>query len=76
MLEKWYNDYNGRVPTLTMMTYARLAIEMERRLTDAIRPNQPQKEIENRRPFFNSHIINRIVDENNRVEERLAALRK
>jgi hypothetical protein len=75
MLEKWFNDQDGRVPTLTMMSYGRLAMEMERRLIAAWRPNQSKAEIDNTRPIFVSHIINRIVDETNAVEERLAAIR-
>jgi hypothetical protein len=76
MLEKWYTDRDGRVPTLTMLKYGRLAKEVEERLTENWRPNQSQAEIENTRRIFVSHIVSRIVDETNAIEERLAVIRQ
>jgi hypothetical protein len=65
MLEEWIDRYEfpyGGVPTLTMRKYAQMAIEMERRMMDAWRPNQSKKEISNRSPFYNSHKISRMIE--------------
>ena len=70
MIEKWYNDYNGRVPTLTMMKYAKMAKDLEARHLALWRPNESKAEINNRRPLNNSYIINRIVDETERLNQK------
>lgn len=57
MIEKWYNDYDGNVPTLTMMKYAKMAknLQLTSRIDD---------------PIFQSRIINKIIEERERLNEK------
>jgi len=70
MVEKWFNDHDGSVPSQQVMRLGDMATFLEERLTAQMRPNQPQAEIENRRPIFHSTIIDRIVAENNRLKAK------
>jgi hypothetical protein len=69
MVEEWYNDNRHTdIPAKQMIRLGDMAVALEERLIALMRPNQPQEEIENRRPIFHSWIINKIVAERNRLK--------